>query len=280
MPHSWSIRHLPSARSRGQQATRGSQHVRREPPRGSLVAAKHAARTILERVLLLVADRWNYFLVRGMFHPDSRFDHHAFLDGSNWAKSRDMVRFATVDLLRREVTRWGVDGAVAELGVGVGTFAAMLNHYFPDRRIYLFDTFAGFDARDLDADAARGRAGAPYGVTEVTAEEVRTRLPHPENAEFRVGWFPDSAVDCEGEIFCLVNVDVGLYQPTYAGLKWFYPRLAAGGYLLVNDYNNAHTPGVQEAVHQFSLETGAAYTVLPDFGAHALFVKPRQPQQA
>jgi O-methyltransferase len=265
---------------RGRQAALAVRHARGRPPRDPFVAAKHAARTVLERVLLLVADRWDYFLVRGMFHPDSRFDHHVFLDGLNWAKSRDMVRFATVDLLRREITGWGVDGAVAELGVGVGTFAVMLNRYFPDRRIFLFDTFAGFDARDLAAEAARGRPGVPYGVTEVTAEEVRSRLPHPENAEFRVGWFPDSAVDCEGETFCLVNVDVGLYQPTYAGLQWFYPRLAAGGYLLVNDYNNAHTLGVHEAVHQFARETGAAYTVLPDYGAHAVLVKPRQAQQS
>jgi hypothetical protein len=97
---------------------------------------KHAVRAVLQRILLVVADRWNYFLVRGMYHPNSRFDHRAFLGGSDWGKSRDMVRFATVDLLRREIAEWGVDGAVAELGVGVGTFAAMLNHYFPERTIY------------------------------------------------------------------------------------------------------------------------------------------------
>jgi O-methyltransferase len=227
-------------------------------------------------VLLLVADRWNYFLVRGMYHPDTRFDHRTFFDSSNWGKSRDMVIYATVDLLRREIADWGVEGAVAELGVSVGTVAVTLNRYFPERTIYLFDTFAGFDARDLAVEVARGRAGVPYGVSEVTVEEVRSRLPYPEKAEFRVGWFPDSARGCEDETFCLVNVDVGLYQPTYAGLQWFYPRLAAGGYLLVNDYNNSHTIGVREAVHQFVRETGAAYTVLPDYGGHAVIVRPRQ----
>jgi O-methyltransferase len=72
------------------------------------------------------------------------------------------VRFATVDLLRHEITGWGVDGAVAGLGVGLGTFAVMLNRYFPDRQIYLFDTFACFDARDLAVEA--GRAG-PASLT-------------------------------------------------------------------------------------------------------------------
>lgn len=48
----------------------------------------------------------------------------------------------------------------------------------------------------------------------------------------------------------------------------------------MNDYNNAHTPGGREALRQFSRETGAAYTVLPDYGAHAVIVKPRQAQQS
>jgi O-methyltransferase len=265
---------------RGVQAVFETRHARTTQVRYPFTAMKHAVRAVLQRILLVVADRWNYFLVRGMYHPNSRFDHRAFLGGSDWGKSRDMVRFATVDLLRREIAERGVDGAVAELGVGVGTFAAMLNHYFPERTIYLFDTFEGFDARDLAAEVARGRPGVPYGVTQVTVEGVRSRLPHPERAEFRVGWFPDSATGCEGETFCLVNVDVGLFQPTYAGLRWFYPRLAVGGYLLVNDYNNAHTKGVREAVHQFARETEAAYTVLPDYGAHAVFVKPRQADEA
>ena len=173
---------------RGGQAVIDVRHARATLARHPFTAMKHAVRAVLQRTLLVVADRWNYFLVRGMYHPNSRFNHRAFLGGSDWGKSRDMVRFATVDLLRREIAEWGVDGAVAELGVGVGTFAAMLNHYFPERTIYLFDTFAGFDARDLAAETTRGRPGVPYGVTEVAVEEVRSRLPYPEKAEFRVGF--------------------------------------------------------------------------------------------
>jgi O-methyltransferase len=238
-------------------------------------ATKYAVRAILQRVLPVVADRSNYFLVRGIYHPDSRFDHRAFLRGSDWGKSRDMVIHATLELLRREIAEWGVDGAVAEVGVSMGRVAVTLNRHLPEHTIYLFDTFAGFDTGDLAVEAVRGRSGVPYAAREVTVAQVRSRLPHPEKAEFRVGWFPESAIGCEGETFCLVNVDVGLYQPTYAALRWFYPRLADGGYLLVNDYNNAHCKGVREAVHQFVQETGAAYTVLPDYGAHAVIAKPR-----
>ena len=48
----------------------------------------------------------------------------------------------------------------------------------------------------------------------------------------------------------------------------------------MNDYNNAHTKGVREAVHQFTRETEAAYTVLPDYGAHAVIVKSRHAGEA
>ena len=264
----------------GRHALSEAGHVLGTVSRYPLAVTRHAARRGLEHTLWVVADRWNHFVVIGMYHPDSRFDHRRLLLGSTWRQRRDMVIYATVDLLRRELTDWGVGGAVAEVGVCRGTFAARLNQYFPERTLYLFDTFAGFDARDVAAEAARGRGGEPYSLPEVTVEEVRSRLPHPEKAEFRVGWFPESARGCEDETFCLVNVDVGLYQPTHAALQWFYPRLAAGGYLLVTDYNNAHCPGVREAVHQFAREVEIAYTVLPDYGARAVIAKPRPVDEA
>jgi O-methyltransferase len=106
---------------------------------------------------------------------------------------------------------------------------------------------------------------------------VRSRLPHPGRARIRQGWFPDSAAGLEEESFCFVHVDVGLHRATAAGLRWFYPRVVAGGYLLVTDFNNAHAPGVKRAVREFAAATGAAYALLPDFKASAVIVKPADP---
>lgn len=231
-----------------------------------------------QRALLAVADRYNYFLVKGMYHPRSRFRHRVFMEGKPWYVARDLVRYATVELLNREIRENGVDGAVAELGVCRGEFAAILSQHFPDRALYLFDTFEGFDARDVSAEVARGLAGVPYDLPPTTPELVLSGLPHPERAVVRPGWFPESAVGCEAETFCFVSIDVGLYQPTYQGLRWFHPRLCDGGYVLVTDYNNAHCKGVKQAVRQFAHEEGVAYATLPDFGATAVLMKPaRQP---
>ena len=59
------------------------------------------------------------------------------------------LRFATLRLLVEEMAKRDVQGALAELGVYKGEFAAEINRLMPDRTFYLFDTFEGFDQRDV-----------------------------------------------------------------------------------------------------------------------------------
>ena len=62
----------------------------------------------------------------------------------------DYVRHATLELLTYEIHEKRIEGNVAELGVYKGEFAKYLNECFPDKSIYLFDTFKGFDNRDIE----------------------------------------------------------------------------------------------------------------------------------
>ena len=48
----------------------------------------------------------------------------------------------------KEIYKRKLDGAVAEVGVYRGEFAQYMNQAFPDRKLYLFDTFDGFDAEE------------------------------------------------------------------------------------------------------------------------------------
>ena len=45
-----------------------------------------------------------------------------------------------------------IKGNVAECGVLYGDFSYYINKYFAGRKLYLFDTFAGFDDRDIERE--------------------------------------------------------------------------------------------------------------------------------
>lgn len=153
----------------------------------------------------------------------------------------------------------GVDGAVAELGVYRGDTAVQLNELFPDRHLYLFDTFEGFDEADVSAEAEGELSGAKAGDFADTSEEaVMARMPYPAQCKVRKGHFPETAAGLDHVKFAFVSLDPDLYEPAAAGLEFFYPRLNEGGAILVHDYNNAQFEGIKKAVTEFDEKLVAA----------------------
>ena len=167
----------------------------------------------------------------------------------------DWVRLKTLEAVCRELK--DVPGAVAELGVFRGEFAAAMNALLPERKLFLFDTFEGFDPAEA---APEGLAAAHENAS---AEMVLRRLPHAEQAIVRAGLFPETAAGLEDETFALVSLDADLEESTLAGLRWFAPRMADGGYLLLHDWNHPGLPGVCAAVERYETETGQRLRGVP-----------------
>lgn len=153
----------------------------------------------------------------------------------------------------------GVEGAVAELGVYKGDTAVQLNELFPDRPLYLFDTFSGFDEGDVSVEAAGGFSGAKAGDFADTSESaVLARMPYPEQCIIRKGHFPETAAGLAHARFAFVSLDPDLYEPALAGLEFFYSRMSSGGVIVVHDYNNTQFTGIKKAVTQFDEKLVAA----------------------
>ena len=89
----------------------------------------------------------------------------------------DYVRIKTLELIARRLAN--VPGAVAELGVYRGQFASCMNRLFPERTLYLFDTFEGFDPEELERGFRRGEQVSGQeirDVSETSKMEVRNVL--------------------------------------------------------------------------------------------------------
>lgn len=120
--------------------------------------------------------------------------------------------------------------AVAEGGVFQGEFAKEINRAFPQSSLYLFDTFEGFDRRDIETERQNGYSIEKENHLSITSEEiVLSKLPHRQNAVIRKGYFPETAAGLEALRFQFVNLDFDLYNPILEGLRFFYPRIARGG---------------------------------------------------
>lgn len=154
--------------------------------------------------------------------------------------------------------------AVAEAGVLQGEFAKEINFCFPDSTLYLFDTFQGFDKRDLAVEEKNGFSDKMDGYYNITSEElVLSKLPIKEKAIIRKGYFPETVSGLEGESFYFVNMDFDLYNPTLAGLKFFVPRIVQGGVLLIHDYFDPTYLGVSQAVSDYEKEQKVHLHKLP-----------------
>ena len=220
------------------------------------------------------------------------------------------VRLSALRLHAREIEARKIPGDVAELGVYQGAFAAEINRLFPERRLWLFDTFEGFHARDLAIEAERtGVKTQRRSFSDTTIELVRSRLPHPSMARFVKGYFPESLKGLDfmeasendvmqepvnvmaacsrshteqrkesGEpCFALVSLDPDLYEPTLEGLRYFYPRLAPGGRILIHDYTSCQFEGVKMAVDEYCRAHGIFVVPLMDLHGTAVLVKQGNP---
>jgi O-methyltransferase len=178
----------------------------------------------------------------------------------------DYVRLATLELLCRRLA--DVPGAAAELGVYKGFFARCINQLLPDRKLYLFDSFAGFSA-DAAASESFQAAHRNTGV-----RKVLSIMPHPEAVTVKPGFFPESLMGLE-ERFCLVSLDVDFYQTTLDGLRYFWPRTEQGGYLLLHDWGSPKLPGVAKALADYEAEIGRRIPSIPlcDLGGSLVLCK-------
>jgi O-methyltransferase len=186
-----------------------------------------------------------------------------------------------------EVILSDLPGAFAECGVYRGDFSVVLNRLFPERKLYLFDTFEGYSKKDMETEKALGNewvfSREYFKIStdffkETSVELVKSRMINPENVIFKKGWIPDS-FDGVDDKFAFVRLDLNLYDPMLASFRFFYPKMEHGGVLLIHDYGykGRYTPepcpGVKKALYDFEKETGQLVKVPLPFSSDLIIIK-------
>jgi O-methyltransferase len=132
-----------------------------------------------------------------------------------------------------------------------------------DRDIWLFDTFDGMTAptahdRDLDGTSAEELLAnsqpdtsviwAKSGIDQVKAAVTATGYPS-DRIHFVKGPV-ESTIPAHGPgRIAILRLDTDWYESTRHELEHLYPRLAAGGVLIIDDYG--HWQGARKAVDEY-----------------------------
>jgi hypothetical protein len=189
----------------------------------------------------------------------------------------DMARFYFFCLLFDQLMKEGIRGDVAELGVYKGNTGSLLARFARriGRTAYLLDTFEGFNEADLIGVDANSRVE----FTDTSLEAVR-ELVGEESVRYIKGYFPESTSQLSDDLsFCLVHLDCDLYAPILSALKYFYPRLIPGGFLIVHDYSSLHWKGAEKAVDEFFADKTESIVMLPDGAGSAVIRKAKRPDR-
>ena len=218
----------------------------------------------------------NYFIQSVPDRYSSNFDLYKqktkfliFKDLEKWIKGNyynniiDINRYFFFNLCIDYLIEEKIDGNVAEIGVYKGNSAFLLSKFaqIHDKTCYLFDTFEGFDSRDLieqDITPAKDVFGD-------TSLEMVKKLVGERNTIYVKGYFPESLNQIEGiDDLVLVHIDCDLEKPILSALNYFYPRIRKGGFLIMHDHSSLYWPGAQKAINEFFIDKKEYIIPIPD----------------
>ncbi len=170
------------------------------------------------------------------------------------------VRVAAVIQSVEHVVANEIPGAVVECGVWRGgsmmaaALALLQTANRPD--LYLFDTFAGMTRpTEVDVDYLDqtvwfdpNNPGAEASLAEVQAAMAATGYP-VDRVRFVEGRVEDTVPRAAPDEIAILRLDTDWYESTKHELEHLWPRLRAGGVLIIDDYG--HFAGARKAVDEF-----------------------------
>jgi len=164
-----------------------------------------------------------------------------------------------------------IAGLIAEVGVFKGTTARLFHQAFPDKEMLLFDTFEGFDERDINHQKENSKA--EIGGWKASLTYVQDFVGKSTLVKLIPGYFPDTTKNIDpNNRYALVHLDADLYSPQISGLEYFYPRMTQGGVIIIHDCNNEYF-GSKKALDEFFLDKPETPIVIPDKSGSAVVVK-------
>jgi O-methyltransferase len=168
------------------------------------------------------------------------------------------ARMENVGACLESIRRRGVPGDLIECGVWRGGTTVFMRGFLKafgivDRTVWVADPFAGPPPPSLPQDADEDLSAAKYpqlAISLKTVQDVFLRYGLLDGqVRFLPGWFRETLPAAPVERLALLRIDGDLYESTWDALSALYPKLCAGGFVIVDDYHCI--PACRQAVDEY-----------------------------
>lgn len=195
--------------------------------------------------------------------------------GKGWPSTAHTMiglqRLENIQYCVETVLKEGVPGDLLEAGVwrgGATIFMRAVLHVYQvkDRCVWVADSFEGMPPPNPEKyPHDEGLFLNQFPQLGVSLEQVQANFARygllNEQVRFLKGWFRDTLPRIPVQQLAVLRVDGDLYESTMDALRYLYPRLAIGGFAIIDDYLDI--PACRQAVTDYRQSQGIEDAIIP-----------------
>lgn len=184
------------------------------------------------------------------------------MNGLDWPVNADsmigMKRMSNIEFCVKEVIKNNVPGDLIETGVWRGGATILMRAILyamndTTRTVWVADSFEGLPEPDEKYEADKGDIHHIYKELAIPLEDVQYNFEKygllDGQVKFLKGWFKDTLPTAPIQQLAVARLDGDMYESTMDALTSLYPKLSAGGFLIVDDWGAVE--GCRKAILEY-----------------------------
>ncbi|MEO6613335.1 MAG: TylF/MycF/NovP-related O-methyltransferase [Chitinophagaceae bacterium] len=197
------------------------------------------------------------------------------LNGKDWPLHAESMigykRLSNVQDCVIDVINKKVEGDLIETGVWRGGtvifMRGILKAYgITDRIVWAADSFEGLPRPDAEKYSAdKDDKLYTFDELRVSLDTVKDNFKKygllDEQVQFLKGWFKDTLPSAPIRKLAVLRLDGDMYESTMDALQHLYPKLSAGGYIIIDDWGSVE--GCRLAVQDFRKTNNITEAIIP-----------------
>ena len=170
-----------------------------------------------------------------------------------------LKRLENIEFCLNKIIEDNIPGDLIETGVWRGGATILMKAILKarnvtDKTVWVADSFEGLPRPDDKKYAAdSGDKHYTYNELAISKEIVENNFRKygllDDKVKFLKGWFKDTLPTAPITQLALVRLDGDMYESTMDGITNLYPKLAKGGFLLVDDFGGLE--GCRKAIMDY-----------------------------